>query len=1082
MIAPNPNRQEESDVIPEDGRVRINVTAYDVTFVSREGQLNINNSKPNQTGQPAATAYQETIISYESVSPETIFEKIEFMITFLQKCFESFPSMKPVLHRLETSFKNATPITALEYVCGEASKNTDVRAALPHIHNLGEYLLTAASSRIYAIPRVSSVEKTRGTIVQSFKNWLRVVADDFGVPAKYLPRTLSKGNVPIAATATIGSGGQGEVLKVVRNQQNEAVKTVYGTEETLARFNREQRALQNIQHPGVLASNESGTIPGGRYLTATYLSGGSLKEYNMPEDIGTEENNTWATAVILRVASTINYLTYQQSQILHRDIKPANIVLDNTGNPILVDFGLVKTQGDTQLTKTGTIMGTVDYMSPEQAAGKEYLPQSEIYALACVYYTLLTGKTLFEAKSTANKDDLIARQMKVLHQHMNTEPDLSAIKDINLQKILAKALQKDPKKRGTIEEFKVALALYLADLKKDSPYAELYGSGFADAPTMELDPVTAKWQKNRMAKVMGTKVELKDDGFNLESNLESNADQSPVSPTVVPQTKVEDGKFLKMAPHAQDSSLHRAITDTIQKIADNEPIGPSFNKRVAARIRGISLETVATITATIGTYLTAHAVVTNAHAENVLLAENQAEGLLGEVSRLMASSTMYKPEEVEALRKSLNSAIVNHPIAASRAQFLADIAAQINRTEFEFTVENEQIVTLTGKYAAILKTVEEFVERNAGQLDGTANSLRGFNSQELRALYTKAQQTGSTFFNPLSFERAANFALPPAYTIQVEGVTKNNPGTVSIVNTQEKLDEQTIVDTFATLTTTLSQAESPEDTEISTICTTLTDLHKNWSKEHQSTTLERAWQTGTNMLPPYAYARFESGVFTVSNTVVQNAETGETTIKSKYGDFTVTDNSLSKIDLGEKSIELDLVSKFKSNDGTFEYSASRLQHNDAIQISKSVLDNTAVKSQGSGYGVYSVKLTNMPCIVVNTKDRDGALILYPENGKIIRIRSREDFLNHPNLILIYEKMAQLDYTDVSMTHGRHTIPTSTFNDSIQKIMQDTSQSVSIGNSNYGHNFKALLSIRMEAEKLGLLPPNKDSQGDVVTQK
>jgi len=124
--------------------------------------------------------------------------------------------------------------------------------------------------------------------------------------------------------------------------------------------------------------------------------------------------------------------------ITHRDIKPSNIVIDSTGRPKLLDFGLAVVKGGKHLTKTGSTLGTVGYMSPEQIEGKATDARSDLFSLGVVLYGLIAGKAPFRRDDeTATLKAILQDTPEPLARYKSGVPD-------DLQRIISKLLEKDP--------------------------------------------------------------------------------------------------------------------------------------------------------------------------------------------------------------------------------------------------------------------------------------------------------------------------------------------------------------------------------------------------------------------------------------------------------------------------------------------------------------------------------------------------------------------------------------------------------------------------------------------------------------
>ncbi|MBY0358428.1 MAG: serine/threonine protein kinase [Candidatus Obscuribacterales bacterium] len=257
--------------------------------------------------------------------------------------------------------------------------------------------------------------------------------------------------------AEIGRGGMGSVYKARESglERDVALKVMntyhLNDADSRARFEREGKVLSSLQHRHIMAIYRLGFwndhIP---YLSMEYLSGKTLRQV-MDEESKLSVERTLHIAIQLCQA-----LEYAHSHgVIHRDIKPGNIMLLNEPEidfVKLVDFGLMKLLPESgklsqKLTQTGLLIGTAQYLSPEQCQGKHADKQSDLYSLACIVYECIAGVPVFE----------VDNPIGLIHKHANEMPQpLPVSNDLNL--VLQKALQKDPALRfQSANEFSEAL-------------------------------------------------------------------------------------------------------------------------------------------------------------------------------------------------------------------------------------------------------------------------------------------------------------------------------------------------------------------------------------------------------------------------------------------------------------------------------------------------------------------------------------------------------------------------------------------------------------------------------------------------
>jgi len=273
----------------------------------------------------------------------------------------------------------------------------------------------------------------------------------------------------------LGSGGMGDVYKAEDSKLQRTVALKFfppeltRDEKAKQRFVNEARAASALDHPNIGIIYEINEDDGYFFIAMAYYDGETIKHKIESSSSGLEIKEA------LDIASQIAQgLTRAHSkEIVHRDIKPANILISDDGQAKIIDFGLAKLKGQTMITRTGSTMGTVAYMSPEQARGAVADHRSDIWSLGVMLYEMLSGVRPFKGE----------HEQAIMYLIINEEPEyITKIrKDVPLQleKILQKAMAKNPDKRyQTMEEMLNDLNRVAAELiEGDSETASIFKLG-----------------------------------------------------------------------------------------------------------------------------------------------------------------------------------------------------------------------------------------------------------------------------------------------------------------------------------------------------------------------------------------------------------------------------------------------------------------------------------------------------------------------------------------------------------------------------------------------------------------------------
>jgi len=235
----------------------------------------------------------------------------------------------------------------------------------------------------------------------------------------------------------IGAGGMGEVYLAEDTELNRKVALKFLPlhlcldSDCRARFTREAQASAKVDHPNIVSVFEVGEYNGRPFFSMQHVEGQSLKEVLA----GKAQSLDRILEIGIQVCDGLQ--AAHEKGITHRDIKPSNILIDSYGRARIVDFGLASVMGSDHLTKTGSTLGTIGYMSPEQVRGDKVDHRTDLFSFGVALYEMITGHAPFKADSEA----------ATLHAIMSTKPELLARfrREVpaELQTIVDKVLDKD---------------------------------------------------------------------------------------------------------------------------------------------------------------------------------------------------------------------------------------------------------------------------------------------------------------------------------------------------------------------------------------------------------------------------------------------------------------------------------------------------------------------------------------------------------------------------------------------------------------------------------------------------------------
>jgi serine/threonine protein kinase len=256
---------------------------------------------------------------------------------------------------------------------------------------------------------------------------------------------------PYQVVAPLGEGGMAAVFRAYQPGMERYValkvlpRQFAEDPEFSARFHREARILAQLQHPHILPVFDYGQVEGYSFIVMPFVPSGTLTDSLTGEPLPLPR----IRQVISQVGDALHYA--HARSLIHRDVKPSNILIDESGNCLLTDFGLARmVEASANLTATGTVLGTPAYMSPEQGSGRRIDARSDIYSLGITLYEMATGRVPYKAETPVAV--VFMHASAPLPPPRKVNPDLPEA----VERVILKALAKNPDDRYQTAEDMVA--------------------------------------------------------------------------------------------------------------------------------------------------------------------------------------------------------------------------------------------------------------------------------------------------------------------------------------------------------------------------------------------------------------------------------------------------------------------------------------------------------------------------------------------------------------------------------------------------------------------------------------------------
>ncbi len=242
--------------------------------------------------------------------------------------------------------------------------------------------------------------------------------------------------------SVLGRGGMGAVYKARDREVDRVVALkvirpdLAGNAAMLERFKQELVLSHQVTHKNVVRIYDLGEADGVKFITMEYIEGSDLRSIILEKK---QFSPTEAVEIMLQVCRALEAV--HTVGVIHRDLKPQNIMRDTQGRVVVMDFGLARLIESNGMTQTGALVGTMEYMSPEQALGGSLDQRSDLFTLGLIFYELLTGKMPFAA------DSALASLIKRTQERAIPVSHHDSSIPTSLTNLVAKCMERDPKRR-----------------------------------------------------------------------------------------------------------------------------------------------------------------------------------------------------------------------------------------------------------------------------------------------------------------------------------------------------------------------------------------------------------------------------------------------------------------------------------------------------------------------------------------------------------------------------------------------------------------------------------------------------------
>lgn len=1002
------------------------------------------------------------------------------MVAYAAKLLTGHPKKDELLRLLKQRVAGDTPEVLLGELLRLMHADADLKQYLPDLAALHQFAATSAEQNVDSVVSdMEIMESATGSVQKAVGSFHSKIVQLFTSGETKPDETIENADeqpLRLYLLKVLGEGGQAKVYLSYRNGEYRAVKLARGAEVTaIGRMKKEAALLAGKQHPAFLQMHEFRIVGSTIYMEIEYAGGGSFASLIDPELTTDDNYQLFGMMTAMKVAegfkSIDTWYDDDENAVLHRDVKPDNILLSETGQPKIADFGLATRNNNNntfKFTKSGELMGTPHYLPPEVVTNnnmKAYTPASEVYSLGCTYFHYFAGQTPFDGSL-----------MQILQKHRNEEPDYSLIPNEEVRELVKEMMSKDQAVRPTMGVVAERMKAMFMRSAMDSERKKFYRSSI-ESKEVQLDPELLAYFQTRSGLEQKDRAIQQTAAFDA-SQLGQSVDFELDLPLQLTDSDVSILPFSNNElPETKDALIQKDPLDpgtTQEAINQKNEIGPTFVGNVPAEalnetfVKPIQEQPVsgtaepAPLTDAMRKRLEEKHIRANSKMLQLIASQITALNIGDSVGRTPAARAKARLKSMSALQWTATLAVLfgtpalgaagNSFIGSMRAERAkaAEVSLDTELAEWSSIVADDDPLSSEGLNAfrrelnAALAshpyegTQSTYVRAFANEVpvaeydveveDNRVVELELLYNTHRESLITEVEQLSSQLngsassLDGVAFDRLnvlLNECKQSKYFNEEELMHAANSacsyqynvvkqgGTLQMVHLEELAAGSKILEQFDVLVAALARRESPDDIIVQSELTALYSLLQAW--QHREDIKVSFYKKGLQKLPSYAVLSQSNSGLVLRNKVTTQGK--QTVVESKYATLTFDNTRLTSIQLPEDEMALKNLAYYKQA-GSLDVTLSveSIGTDDMVKYRKNLVPFTEGKS-AVRYKLYSLSNNNSPVTIVVCTSIDGLLCINRETGEVQRIVETESLIRSKDIIRQLITYKETDYTD-----------------------------------------------------------------------